>query len=99
MYPVMFCTETVADMFVCPSLTETFGQTVNEALASRVRVALPNVPVFDEAYGDVIPRDAFWTPLDRADMARAIARQLERHAANDSMGLPNQDKLKSWEGE
>eukprot|EP00804_Cyclotella_cryptica_P016623 CCRYP_001950-RA/>CCRYP_001950-RA protein AED:0.04 eAED:0.04 QI:282/1/1/1/1/1/3/206/503 len=87
----------VGDMFVCPSLTETFGQTVNEALASQVRVALPNVPVFAEAYGEVIPKDAFWKPLDRNDMARAISKQLERHAARESCSLPDLNKLKSWE--
>eukprot|EP00956_Cyclotella_meneghiniana_P021368 scaffold38874_cov70-Cyclotella_meneghiniana.AAC.2 len=85
-----------ADLFVCPSLTETFGQTVNEALASQVRVALPKVAVFAEAYGAAIPGDAFWKPLDQADMARAISRQLSRHAENDSEGVPNLSKLKSW---
>lgn len=86
----------VADLFVCPSLTETFGQTVNEALASQVRVALPNVPVFAEAYGEAIPSDAFWKPLDQSDMANSIRRQLTRHATNDPTGLPDLDKLKSW---
>jgi hypothetical protein len=84
-------------MFVCPSLTETFGQTVNEALASQVRVALPNVPVFAEAYGEVIPKDAFWKPLDREAMARAISKQLERHASQERRSLPDLNKLKSWE--
>ena len=86
----------VADLFVCPSLTETFGQTVNEALASQVRVALPNVPVFAEAYGEAVPSDAFWKPLDQPDMANAILRQLTRHARKDPTGLPDLDKLKSW---
>lgn len=87
----------VADLFVCPSLTETFGQTVNEALASKIRVALPNVPVFAEAYSHVIPEDAFWEPLDRKDMARAILKQLERHRNNDEEGIPDLDKLKTWD--
>lgn len=86
----------VADLFVCPSLTETFGQTVNEALASQVRVALPNVPVFAEAYGEAIPKDAFWKPLCQSDMASSISRQLEKHSRNDPDGLPDLDKLKSW---
>ena len=34
---------TVCDCFVCPSQTETFGQTVNEALASGVPVASMDV--------------------------------------------------------
>lgn len=87
----------VADLFVCPSLTETFGQTVNEALASRVRVALPNVPVFAEAYGSAVPADAFWTPLSQSDMASSISKQLERHSRKDRVGLPDLDKLKSWQ--
>lgn len=86
----------VADLFVCPSLTETFGQTVNEALASQVRVALPNVAVFAEAYGDAVPKDAFWTPLDQAGMARSISKQLKRRSRNDPAGLPDLDKLRSW---
>jgi glycosyltransferase involved in cell wall biosynthesis len=85
-----------ADLFVCPSLTETFGQTVNEALSSQVRVALPKVPVFAEAYGDAIPADAFWNPLDQSDMARALSKQLQRHSNNDPDGVPNIHKLKSW---
>ncbi len=87
----------VADLFVCPSLTETFGQTVNEALASKIRVALPSVPVFVEAYSHVIPEDAFWEPLDRQDMAKAILKQLERHRNNDAEGIPDLDKLKTWD--
>lgn len=86
----------VADCFVCPSLTETFGQTVNEALASQVRVALPKVPVFEEAYSHVIPKDAFWEPLDRNAMASAILKQLERHHDGDSFGIPDLSKLKTW---
>ena len=88
----------VADLFVCPSLTETFGQTVNEALASQVRVALPNVPVFAEAYGDAIPKDAFWKPLCQSDMARSISEQLGRQSRNDPpTGLPDLEKLLSWQ--
>ena len=86
----------VADCFVCPSLTETFGQTVNEALASQVRVALPNVPVFEEAYSHVVPNDAFWEPLNRKAMAAAIIKQLKRHRDGDSFGVPDLSKLKTW---
>ena len=87
----------VADVFVCPSLTETFGQTVNEALASKVRVALPSVPVFVEAYSHVIPEDAFWEPLNRQDMAKAIKKQLMRHRSQDPVGMPDLDKLQTWD--
>lgn len=81
----------VADLFVCPSLTETFGQTVNEALASQVRVALPNVPVFVEAYGEIIPKTAFWNPLDQEDMATCITKTLTQHSG------PDLNMLKSWD--
>ena len=87
---------TVADCFVCPSLTETFGQTVNEALASQVRVALPRVAVFEEAYNNVVPDDAFWTPLDRQTMAKSILLQLERHHEKNPVGIPDLEKLRSW---
>jgi len=86
----------VADCFVCPSLTETFGQTVNEALASQVRVALPSVPVFVEAYSHVVPNDAFWKPLDRRAMADSIMMQLDRHRTGDKYGIPDLSKLKTW---
>ena len=48
---------TVCDCFVCPSVTETFGQTINEALASGVPVAVPRVGCFVEAYDGLL--DAF----------------------------------------
>jgi len=92
----LYSVYTAGDIFVCPSLTETFGQTVNEALASEVRVALPCVSVFEEAYGEYIPKDAFWEPLNLADMARAITTQLSRHAKNSIIGLPNRTKLCTW---
>ena len=69
---------------------------MNEALASQVRLALPDVPVFSEAYSDFIPQDSFWIPLDRQSMACAIQKQLERHEKNDPTGVPDLTKLKSW---
>ena len=88
---------TVADLFVCPSLTETFGQTVNEALASQVRVALPNVPVFVEAYGSALPKDAFWKAHSQSAMIDAIKKQLHRHSRNDPTGVPDLTLLKTWD--
>ena len=93
----LHATYSVADCFVCPSLTETFGQTVNEALASQVRVALPSVPVFVEAYSDIIPKDAFWEPSNMQSMATAISNQLTRHKNKDPEGIPDLKKLKSWD--
>jgi glycosyltransferase involved in cell wall biosynthesis len=86
-----------ADIFVCPSLTETFGQTVNEALAMTCRVALPSVPVFVEAYGAVVPADAFWTPGSPKEMVQAIQTQLKRHAQQDPYGQPDRDQLMTWD--
>jgi glycosyltransferase involved in cell wall biosynthesis len=88
---------TVADVFALPSLTETFGQTVNEALASQCRVALPSVPVFLEAYSDILPEDAFWQPLNRQSMIQSLQAQLERHKAGNPVGVPDLSKLKSWD--
>ena len=88
---------TMADCFVCPSLTETFGQIITEALASEVRVALPAVKVFTEAFSEYIPQDAFWTPLDRQGMANAIKLQLDRHDENSPIGKPDANKIKSWD--
>ena len=87
---------TVADLFVCPSRTETFGQTVNEALASGCRVAVPRVGCFAEAYDGVLDSAAhMWTPGDVHDMAAAISRQLPRGTAGDTSPRPK-PKLKSW---
>ncbi len=83
---------TFADCFVCPSLTETFGQTVNEALASGVPVAVPRVGCFVEAYDGILDQKAhMWTPGDEAEMAAAIDRQLAKENRR-----PVELKLRSW---
>lgn len=74
-----------------------FLQTVNEALASQVRIVLPSVPVFVEAYSDTMPQDAFWEPLNRTSMVNAIQIQLDRHAVGDPIGVPDVSKLKTWD--
>ena len=93
----LHATYAIADCFVCPSLTETFRQTVNEALASQVRVALPSVPVFVEAYSDIIPNDAFWEPTNRQSMVKTIVKQLDRYRKKDPKGIPDLEKLRSWD--
>lgn len=100
---------TVCDLFVCPSRTETFGQTVNEALASGCLVAVPRVGCFAEAYDGVLDtKSHMWEPGDTRDMAEAIRRQLPRtstpaasngHAAADGNGDASprpKIKLKTW---
>jgi len=75
---------TVCDVFVCPSQTETFGQTVNEALASGVPVAVPRVGCFAEAYDGLLDRQRdMWSPGDARDMAAAIGRQLQAGGARE----------------
>lgn len=93
----LYSVYTMADCFVCPSTTETFGQIVNEALASEVRVALPAVKVFTEAFGHSLPQDSFWQPMDRQGMATAIMLQLHRHEQNSNFGKPDATKIKSWD--
>jgi len=92
----LYSSYTAGDIFICPSTTETFGQCVNEALASEIRVVLPRVKVFTEAFMDHIPQDAFWEPLNELDMARAIKQQLKRHNECVEIGRPNATKLHSW---
>mmetsp|Transcript_15520 Transcript_15520/g.21913 ORF Transcript_15520/g.21913 Transcript_15520/m.21913 type:complete len:458 (-) Transcript_15520:189-1562(-) len=93
----LHCVYSFADLFVFPSKTETFGQTVNEALALECRVVLPAVPVFVEAYNEVMPRDAFWKPDSLYDMAKAIETQLDRKSRNDTAGKPNRNDLTTWD--
>ncbi|KAI2495888.1 glycosyl transferase [Fragilaria crotonensis] len=88
---VLHAAYTVADIFVCPSLSETFGQTVNEALASEIKVALPRVNVFVEAYGGYVPSTAFWEPGNLESMVGTILYQLKINQ------LPDRSKLKSWD--
>lgn len=57
------------------------------ALASRIRVALPNVPVFAEAYDEVVLCDAFWELLDREDMVNTIKSQLARRSEGGGSDL------------
>ena len=79
---------TVCDCFVCPSQTETFGQTVNEALASGVPVAVPRVGCFADAYDGILSGDQFWKPGDGRDLATTVLRQLSPPAASCGSTVP-----------
>lgn len=60
------------------------GQTVNEALASGVPVAVPRVGCFAEAYDGLLDRQRdMWSPGDARDMAAAIDRQLQAGGARE----------------
>eukprot|EP00808_Paulinella_micropora_P025655 g50795.t1 len=80
--PVRFCgfqtgsklsaAYTAGDVFVSASLTETFGQTVSEALASGLNVAIPRTDCFDAAFGQFPEVVKLWKMDDDEDMVRAI---------------------------
>ena len=73
------------------SVTETFGQTINEAPASGVRVAIPRSSGFADAYSQVLDtKTAMWTPGDATDMIRVV-----RHQLTHGSFVPR-DKLISW---
>ena len=91
--PSLWSVYSVCDCFVCPSVTETFGQTVNEALACAVPVVVPRVPAFVEAYRDYIdPELEMWAPGDAEGFARAIGHSLTKRRE-----LGAAPRLKGWE--
>ena len=84
---------TVCDLFVTASTTETFGQTINEALASGVMVAIPRSPGFKDAYSHVLDPDMhMWTPNDLKDMVRTIRGVLSEGKIIDRSQLHNWDQ-------
>lgn len=68
----------------CGAASLRVGQTVNEALASGVPVAVPRVGCFAEAYDGLLDRQRdMWSPGDARDMAAAIGRQLQAGGARE----------------
>ena len=61
-----------ADLFITCSRSETFGLTVTEALASGSTVALPRCAVFDELYGDRLPKTWLYDAEDPRGAAVAL---------------------------
>ena len=87
---------TVADCFVSGSTTETFGQTINEALASGILAAIPRSPGFKDAYAHLIDPEKFmWKPDDQDDMNRTIRRTLNEGKVVDRARLENWDQAAS----
>ena len=81
---------TVADCFVSGSTTETFGQTINEALASGILASIPRSPGFKDAYAHLIDPEKFmWKPDDQDDMVRTIRRTLNEGKIVDRARLEN----------
>ena len=84
---------TVADCFVSGSTTETFGQTINEALASGILASIPRSPGFKDAYAHLIDPEKFmWKPDDQDDMVRTIRRTLNEGKVVDRARLENWDQ-------
>eukprot|EP00457_Paulinella_chromatophora_P003389 gb/GEZN01003396.1/.p1 GENE.gb/GEZN01003396.1/~~gb/GEZN01003396.1/.p1 ORF type:complete len:628 (-),score=66.36 gb/GEZN01003396.1/:303-2090(-) len=100
--PVRFCgfqtgsglssVYTAGDVFVSASLTETFGQTVSEALASGLNVAIPRTDCFDAAFGQFPHAVKLWEMNDDADMVRAI----KEACWNDNDTAGHRDPVPNW---
>ena len=83
---------TVADCFVTGSTTETFGQTINEALASGILACMPRSPGFKDAYSHLMdPKTCMWKPDDQEDMIRTIRNNLKHGKIVDRAKLINWD--------
>ena len=86
----------VADCFVCPSHTETYGQVVQEAIATGVRVALPAIPAFVEAFESVVGAKAYWRPNDTTSMVATIQNQVELPPRSMQERLAVYEQLMTW---
>lgn len=91
---------TAADCFVTASNTETWGQTVSEAIASGCRVCVPRQSAFHEAFGSII--DTMWTPGNRDEMVETIVAALDEEAEVGRVVPSNVDSSKvgpsEWAG-
>ena len=88
----LYSVYTVCDCFVSASVTETYGQTINEALASGVQVAIPRSSGFRDAYERILdPNTCMWTPHDDKDMVRIIRGRL---GINETI---DRSKLITWD--
>ena len=78
------------------STTETFGQTINEALASGILASVPRSPGFKDAYAHLIDPEKFmWKPNDQEDMVRTIRKTLREGKIVDRASLVNWDQAAS----
>jgi len=89
---MLYSVYTACDCFVSASVTETYGQTINEALASGVRVAIPRSAGFADAYGRVMDaKTCMWNPGDDEDMVRIIRQRLRQGT------VVGRDELITWD--
>lgn len=63
-----------AELFVFPSLKESFGHPIVEAMASGLPIAISDLPYAHEICGDAA---IYFNPLDHEDMADKIIRVLD----------------------
>jgi glycosyltransferase involved in cell wall biosynthesis len=84
-----------ADLFVFPSLLETFGHPLVEAMASGVPIAASNAAAIPEICSDAA---IYFDPYDVENMASTIHRVLENDAMRDRLIRNGGERVKkfSW---
>jgi len=85
----------VADVFVFPSFTESFGQTMVEAMASGLPIAAADVPVNREVLADAA---IFFETSNSASCAREIERLLTEPGLSEGLSDRGLERSKrfSW---
>jgi len=81
-----------ADIFVFPSLTESFGHPMVEAMAHGLPVVAADTPVNREMCGDAA---IYFSPLEPADLAQAIHRVATDSPLRRRLGLEGQRRART----
>jgi glycosyltransferase involved in cell wall biosynthesis len=85
-----------ADVFVFPSLCESFGHPLVEAMASGLPIVASDIPVHREICGDAA---AYFPMLDAAALADALRELMRDAAARDILAARGVERVKEflWE--